>query len=231
MRVDGALNEGEVAALDRLELELRKLPEVLAVGFEGPGEGTPISDDAVITVHVFVTEDAPRPLVEQQALDLGRLHVDRPLRVLLAPEIEGEGPLATPERGALHRVKLLEVALSEDGDSVEVTLEREDTRVVASGPAASLGGAVEALISALGELGWSVPFAVSSCVRLSMGTAGAVMVHLVGGAGERLGVATGATPQEAAVKASLHALNRWLDDPSRRLPATTRAPSRHTRPR
>ena len=74
-------------------------------------------------------------------------------------------------------------------------------------------------------------FDVASAVRLSMGRAGAVMVHLVGGAGERLGVATAATPHEAAVKASLQALNRWLDDPSRRLPATTRAPCATPRPR
>ena len=42
----------------------------------------------------------------------------------------------------------------------------------------------------------------------TVGTAGAVMVHLAGGGGERLGVATGSTPQRAAVKATLQALMR-----------------------
>ena len=225
MRVDGALSSSEQVALDRLELELRKLPAVLAVGFEGPGEGTPISDDAVITVHVFVTEDAPRAQIEQQALDLGRLHVDRPLRVQLAPETDEEAPTVKTSRVATHRVKLVDVDLTGDGSNVEVTIERGDSRVVASGPSGSLAGSVDATIAALGELGWSVPFAVSSCVRLSVGgTSGAVMVHLAGGGGERLGVATGTTPQQAAVKATLQALNRWLDDPARRSPAGVHPP-------
>jgi hypothetical protein len=222
MRVDDSLSSAEQAALDRLELELRKLPEVLAVGFEGPSEGTDISDDAVITVHVFVAEDAQRALVEQQALDLGRLHVDRPLRVLIAPEMEDQGPTVTIPKAAAARVQLMSVALTEDGARVEVTLERDGATVVASGPAAALGGSVEAALGALAELGWAVPFSVASCVRLSVGTAGAVLVHLVGSGGERLGVATGSTPQQAAVKATLHALNRWLDDPARRPPAAQR---------
>src|ERR1700676_2212470 len=98
MRVDEGLGSMAQAALDRLELELRKLPEVLAVGFEGPSEGAPISEDAVISVHVFVAEGAARAAVEQQALDLGRLHLDRPLRVLIAPEIEDVGPTVTTTR-------------------------------------------------------------------------------------------------------------------------------------
>ena len=225
MRVEGGLTASEQVALDRLELELRKLPEVLAVGFEGPGEGAPISDDAVITVHVFVTGDAPRAQIEQQALDLGRLYVDRPLRVQLAPETDEEAPAVKTARVATHRVKLVDVDLTDDGNSVEVTIERGDARVVASGPGASLSGSVDATIAALAELGWSIPFGVSSCVRLSVGTAGAVMVHLAGGGGERLGVATGSTPQRAAVKATLQALNRWLDDPARRSPAGTHPPA------
>jgi hypothetical protein len=226
VRVDGALNPSEQAALDRLELELRKLPEVLAVGFEGPGEGTAISDDAVITVHVFVTEDARRAQVEQQALDLGRLHVDRPLRVQLAPETDEEAPTVKTSRVATHRVKLVHVDLTDDGSNVEVTIERGDARVVASGPSGLLSGSVDATIAALSELGWSVPFGVSSCVRLSVGgSADAVMVRLAGGGGERLGVATGSTPQQAAVKATLQALNRWLDDPARRSPAGAHPPT------
>ena len=57
----------------------------------------------MMTVQVLVTEAEPGQLIEQQALDLGRLHVDRPLQVVVAPEIEGVGPLrhrAGAERGS-----------------------------------------------------------------------------------------------------------------------------------
>src|SRR3984893_9134028 len=216
MRVDDGVGSTQQAALDRLELELRKLPEVLAVGFEGPAEGAPIADDAVVTVHVFVSEDASRAAVEQQALDLGRLHLDRPIRVLIAPEIEDKAPTVTSRTSmtASQRVQLISVGFTEDGAGVEVTLTRDDARAVGGGSAAALGGTAEAALVSLRELGWSVPFAVTSCVRLSVGSAGAVLVQLLGsgGGGDRFGVAAGATPQLATAKATLHALNRWLDD-------------------
>ena len=40
------MSSAELGALDRLELELRKIPEVLAVGFEGSSEGSSITSDA-----------------------------------------------------------------------------------------------------------------------------------------------------------------------------------------
>jgi len=61
---ESSLTSAELGALDRLELELRKLPEVLAVGFEGPTEGAAITDDVLVTVHLFVTEDASHDVVE-----------------------------------------------------------------------------------------------------------------------------------------------------------------------
>jgi len=218
MRVDDGLSSAELGALDRLELELRKLPDVLAVGFEGPSEGTLISPDAVITVHVFVTDAAVRATVEQQALDLGRLHVDRPLRIAIAPEAgQGAATGAAPATTAVsHRVQLLEVGLTDDGAAVEVVLSFDDARATGVGPAAALSGSVEATLAGLRELGWLLPFSVASCVRVTLGASGAVLVHLSGSGGDRFGVAAGIPPQRAAAKATLHALNRWLDDPARR---------------
>ena len=219
---DSSLNSAELGALDRLELELRKLPEVLAVGFEGATEGSAISQDSVITVHLFVTEDAAHDVVEQHALDLGRIHMDRPLRVSIAPE----GPGAPGARGASparHRVALRDVTLTGDGSGVEVGLSFDDRHVTGRGTASALSGAVDATLDGLRELGWLVPFTVSSAARLTIGGTAAVLVHLTGGAGERFGVGAAPVPQRAAAKATLHALNRWLDDPAHR-PAGQRHP-------
>jgi hypothetical protein len=214
------LTSAELGALDRLELELRKLPEVLAVGFEGPTEGAAITDDALLTVHLFVSEEASHDAVEQQALDLGRIHMDRPLRIAIAPE----SPAARPVVGAVpgrDRVQLHQVSLTADGQTVNVDLSFGETTVTGTGPASALTGSVDATLAGLRELGWLVPFSVSSAARLTVGGTAAVLVHLTGSAGERFGVGAAPVPQHAAAKGTLHALNRWLDDPAHR-PASQR---------
>ena len=226
MRVDEGLSSTELAALDQLELELRKLPEVLAVGFEGPAEGSSIATDAVITVHVFVSGDAERATIEQQAVDLGRLYVDRPLRIAMAPEGRVEVAPAAARTPGLHRPALMESSLTRDGASVEVTIAFEGDRAVGSGSGTALSGAAEATLAALRELGWLMPFTVLSCARLTLDGKLAVLVHLGGAGGDRFGVSAGAPPQQAAAKATLHALNRWLDDPARRPAALRHEPSR-----
>jgi hypothetical protein len=208
---DSELSSSDLGALDRLELELRKLPDVLAVGFEGPTEGSTISEDALITVHLFVTEGASHDAVEQQALDLGRIHMDRPLRIAIAPE----SPTArTHASSGPRRVQLLDVSLTPDGTGVQVELAFETQHVTGNGTSSALAGAVDATLEGLRELGWLVPFSTSSAARLTIGGTAAVLVHLTGGAGDRFGVAAAPLPQRAAAKAVLHALNRWLDDPA-----------------
>jgi hypothetical protein len=220
MMPESELSSAELGALDRLELELRKLPEVLAVGFEGPTEGSAVTEDAVITVHLFVTEGAPHDAVEQQALDLGRIHMDRPLRVEIAPE--SHSGKAQAQVGH-HRARLLDVSLAPDGSAVNVEMSFEELRVTGTGTAAALSGAVDATLDALRELGWLVPFSISSAARLTLGGTAAVLVHLTGAPGDRFGVGAAAVPQLAAAKATLHALNRWLEDPAHR-PAAQRHP-------
>lgn len=226
MRVDSALNQSEQADLDRFELELRKLIAVVAVGFEGGGRDRPVSPDEMLTVHVLVTDPSVRAEVEQQAVDIGRLHYSRPLQI--AVSIDGEEPgegVSTATTAASvtapSRVRVASIGVSGSPLFVEVGLDHGDSHGVGRGPAGSPAGAALATLAALRELGWSVPFDVESAVRLALGTSGAVLVHLMGKDGERLGVSSGTSAEEAAVKATLQALNRWLDDPNRR-PMTLR---------
>ncbi|HEY2427809.1 MAG TPA: hypothetical protein VGI06_02685 [Acidimicrobiales bacterium] len=208
------------AEFDRLELELRKLPDVVAVGFEGPAVGTPVTDDAILTIHLVVADPEARAAVEAQALDLGRLHLARPLRIVVGPDSEVVGVDAAdqvpghPSRPS--RVRLAGVSLVEAGRGVEVTLLHGEGRATGRGASGTPSGAAEATLVALRQLGWSVPFDVGAGVRLAVGATGAVLVHLRGGDGDRLGVSVGETAETAAVKATLQALNRWLDDPARR---------------
>lgn len=226
MRVDESLNQWEQADLDRFELELRKLVAVVAVGFEGSGPDRPVSPDEVLTVHVLVSDPSLRDEVEQQCVDLGRLHYSRPLQIAVTGEGEEPGDGVTtagsaPAAAAPSRVRVDTVGITGPPAAVEVSLAHGDSRGAGRGLAGAPSGAASATLAALRQLGWAVPFEVKSAVRLALGTSGAVLVHLIGKEGERLGVSTGATVEEAAVKATLQALNRWLDDPNRR-PMTLR---------
>ena len=230
MRLDGDLTEGEQLELDRFELELRKIASVVAVGFEGASPGQPIGPEDVLTVHVLVADLAARPMVEQQAVDLGRLHHARPLRVVVS--IEGEEPGTGLDAAAAavaappSRVRVTSINPAA-GPGTEVTLAHGEVTATGRGQGGTPAGAASATIAALRQLGWSIPFDVESAVRLAMGTTGAVLVHLIGKEGERLGVSSGASAEDAAVRATLQALNRWLDDPGRRpmslRPASDRA--------
>jgi hypothetical protein len=221
MRVDAALNPSEQADLDRFELELRKLIAVVAVGFEGSGRDRPVNPDEVLTVHALITDASLRAEVEQQAIDIGRLHYSRPLQIAVA--VEGEEPGAgvsaasiVPSIAAPSRVRVASIGITGSPVGIEVSLLHGDAKGIGHGPVGSPAGAAIATLAALRQLGWSVPFDVESAVRLALGTSGAVLVHLIGKDGERLGVSSGASSEEAAVKATLQSLNRWLDDPNRR---------------
>ena len=93
--------------------------------------------------------------------------------------------------------------------------------VTGTGTSSALTGAVEATLAALRELGWLLPFSISSAARLTVGGTAAVLVHLTGTPGDRFGLGASPVAQRAAAKATLHALNRWLEDPAHR-PASLR---------
>jgi|HubBroStandDraft_6_1064221.scaffolds.fasta_scaffold837919_2 hypothetical protein len=210
------LGSSERADLNVLELELRKLPAVVAVGFEGPSAGAPMAEDAILTVQLLVNDHDAGPTVEQQALDLARLHLGRPLQVVITPESpETAWVTAQAEPPTRNRVRIVDVNLVDNGRAVEVTLDQAQRQAVARGGSSSPVAAAGATLGALRQLGWLVPFDVASAVRLSVGSMGAVLVHLVAPEGDRLGASSAETAERAAVKATLQALNRWLDEPSR----------------
>jgi hypothetical protein len=104
----------------------------------------------------------------------------------------------------------LGVQLAGGGKEVEVRLILDGVRSVGRGPAGRPSAVVTATMDALQQLGWPIPFTVRNAVRLAMGVDGAVAVSLSGPGGDRLGISRGSTAGEAAAKATLHALNRYL---------------------
>jgi hypothetical protein len=113
----------------------------------------------------------------------------------------------------LRRVEFIAVNLADEGENVEVHLSLEGRRESARRAGGRAKAAAEATIEALHALGWKAPFTVRSAIRLAVGAEGAVIVYLDGSGAERMGISRARTTEEAAVKATLHALNRYLEDP------------------
>ena len=209
----------ELGDPDAFELQLRKLEGVIAVGFGG-------SPDEPV-VHVTVADAGTAEVVRADADELARLYLGGPVWILVATPGDGEPPaprrpsgrrpavdVATAGRG-LHRVHLAGVR-RQDGRTVEVLLAYGDRRSGAFAEATA-AGAASATIQALRDLGFRAPFDVAAAIRLGVGITGAVAVLLRGTDGERLGMARSPATEEAAAKATLHALNRYLDDPRRQI--------------
>jgi hypothetical protein len=104
---------------------------------------------------------------------------------------------------------------------MEVHLSHRGLHSVGRAPAGSPEQAVGATLRALSELGAKLPFRVEAAAAPVAGAAHAVIVILEpeDEDGTRYGVARGSTIEEAAARATLHALNRYLS----RLPALSSA--------
>jgi hypothetical protein len=181
---------------DALELELRQIPGVRMVAF---GER-----NDVLLVQVALGEDADEYELRHRASAIAAAHLEGPHIV----EVVGDGG-----RGG-ERVRLLAVIVLPDQE-VEVHLGKGGRRTIGRRRdpdeiAAAVGGALEALEA----LGLDVPFAPGWAGSLGepSGQAIAVSLEPVHGAatGTRWGVAVGPSPTEAAVRATLDALNRHL---------------------
>lgn len=104
----------------------------------------------------------------------------------------------------------------------EVTLSRAGVRGTGRAPAGPLAGGVQATLIALGALGVEVPFYLVSAERVR-GVPGEPVVVVLAprragddaqGTAERIGTAVGADDIEAASRAALSALNRFLAEPA-----------------
>jgi hypothetical protein len=210
-----------VSPLDELELELRQLP---GVGFMG----------AVETPGGLVIQLGIEPLVDQdwvlgEARRLAELHVAGSIRIELT--VLGSGAPATdfiaePARSVRRgRVQLLVVLPWPDRQEVEVHLAHEGRRTVGRAPSGGLEQVAVATLRALHALGRPAPFQVRAAARLDL-LAPAQMVpgaDVVGVALDvdpdaaertvtpRYGASAGRTPEEATARATLHALNRYLE--------------------
>ena len=181
-------------AIDLLELELRRLPHVAFVGFQDRPD--------TLLVQVLALANADPSLLRSAAERACRSHLDRPFVVELAG---GTRP---------SRIRLLDVQLRRDVDDdveVEVHLGYEGVHTVGRARGGDPTAAAVATFEALQRLGAKVPFQVEAAALFEHVLGEGVMLVLGSEhAGQRYGVAAGASIEQAAVRATLHALNRYL---------------------
>lgn len=193
-------------SLDDLELELRKVPGVIAVGLE--------ESEGLLRVDLVVSSPGPSPLMVRAAEDAVRnLESEKViLSISSAARPEASG------HGRVRRVQLVAVRRwdTPDGPGSEVQLRWGDRdglgRDLAPGPS----GAASATLDGLGKLGIDVPFHLISTVTSTPAPDGVtVLVKLasIAGLAGRMGLVKAPTPEEAAGRAVLSALNRFISDP------------------
>ena len=184
--------------LDVLELELRRLPNVSYVGF---------LDRADALVVQLLALGAPDTAGLRAAAErCCRSHLDRPYVV----EIAG-GTRPTRIRIIDVRTTPAEHAAGVDEPEIEVHLAYEGVRTIGRAKAGDPSAAAAATFEALKRLGARVPFRVDAAALFEHTMGEGVMLVLGSStAGDRYGVAAGETVEVAAVRATLHALNRYL---------------------
>jgi hypothetical protein len=191
----------KMANLDELELRLRRLPGVVAVGF--------VETDDLTVVELHAGPDASDDLAREATL-LASEGATGPVAVEIVRW--GDGGPHVPER----RLRLVDVGTDPSAGEVTVRLARDDEEE-AVGRASTAGGlpaAVEATVVAvrtfLPELaylpGWARTVETTPDRRflvVASVTDPLTRTH-------RRGAAEGATPIEGAVRATLAALNRTI---------------------
>lgn len=185
-----------------LELELRRLPAVAGVGFHDEPDH--------LVVHVLINDAklAHRLDVRRLVAKKVREHIEeRPDQAFV---IEFE-LLPTVRTARPSRVQIIAVTGDVHDGEVEVHLARAGLRSVGRSAGVSSSAVANATFAALNDLGTSLPFRLD---RIHEGDAGASIVVLArAGNGEerRYGLAGGPSPLDAACRATLHALNRYLE--------------------
>lgn len=187
-------------ALDVLELELRRLPGVVGVGYSDEGD--------TVVLHVLADVPAAGPSeLRRQVSQRARAHLDKPLVI----ELEDMADQGTPRRPA--RVRLEGVRIDGFSQELDVHLGLGAHRVVGRGQAGSPADAAAATLDALAELGADLPFridAATAALRHSPDHAVVVVLEPDSRSPKLYGVARAPSMEEAAARATLHALNRYL---------------------
>jgi hypothetical protein len=218
--------------LDDLELELRKLPGVRAAGFDE-------RDDLLIVQLHVVPGAGGQGSLPIAATRIAARHADRPVAVevvrwrdaptspLSRPEeiaapVAPEAPAAAPTADAdqkeatTGRMRLLAVLSFPDTDELEVHLILDGRRTIGRAPASrGLVAALDATLAAVKDFG----FPVDPTPQWARGLESTAEEALVAVALEETGgtvlygVASGATPIDAAARATLDAINRRVIRP------------------
>ena len=185
--------------LASLELELRRQRGVVYVGFK------PREDALVVQVMAGVNAD----------MDALRIRVE----TICASHVEGPVVVEMAGGSRPSRIRLLDVYECEDENEIEVHLAYENLRTIGRARAGDPTEAAAATFEALERLGARVPFKVEAAALFEHEVGDGVMLVLGSpSVGNRYGVASAPTVEQAAVRATLHALNRYLA--TQALPAT-----------
>ena len=189
-------------AFDTLELELRRLPGVVGVGYSDEG------DTVVLHVLADIPHAGPSEL-RRQVSQRARAHLDRPLVIELEDmTVAGSPPVRYPAR-----VRLEGVRVEKFSQELDVHLALGNRRAVGRGEAGSPAEAAAATLEALATLGAELPFridAATASLRHSPDHAVVVVLEPDARSPKLYGVARASTMEEAAARATLHALNRYL---------------------
>jgi hypothetical protein len=180
--------------VDALELELRQLAGVTFVGFGERG--------GALVVQLVTDGDVDEAEIRERAMRLAQAH------------IEGEVVVEVGQSrgGSAGRVQLMAVLPWPEDNAIEVHLSRSGRNSVGRATRGGPEDAAAATLEALRGLGVEVPFSVSAAVPLEATNGHGVVVVALTGSGEaRHGVAAGSSLEEAGARATLHALNRWLE--------------------
>ncbi len=214
--------------LDDLELELRKLPGVRAAGFD-------TRDDLLIVQLHVVPGAGSEGSLPIAATRIAARHADRPVAVEVVRWRDApQGPLSRPEEApapvapaapaepvveaaapaeaTTGRMRLLAVLSFPDTDELEVHLILDGRRTIGRAPASrGLVAALDATLAAVKDFGFPLD-PTPQWARGLESTAEEALVAVAldeGDGGSVLyGVAAGATPIDAAARATLDAINR-----------------------
>ncbi len=190
-------SDSDAVVLDSFEVELRQLAGVLGVGIR-PGAGR-------LEVCVVVEPAAELDEVAQRAEELASYMLPWPVELEV-------GRVACVVDRRFERVRLVSVRPGPGDEGLEVALYWNGTDAVAAEPGRGPEAAAEATLAALRGLGAKLPYSVARATRNPTEQGEAVLVVLVpdGEGPARFGAATGRDDEEAASKATLDALNRFL---------------------
>jgi hypothetical protein len=187
-------------SLDALELELRKLPGVLAVGF--------VVEEGGVLVEVQAGRDADFEL-PNQVTSLAVAAIDGPVAVQVVRW--GDAGPHEPE----SRLRLVEITTDPGAGELGVRLARgEEEAVGRASTSSGLLSAVEATVYAVRTYLPDLPF-LPGWARTIETTADRRFLVVASvtdplARSHRRGTAEGATPIEGAVRATLAALNRSI---------------------